>query len=313
MSDGTRPPESAESIIGLLQAVGARTMTPPTRVASGWESVIWRAETDRGTVAIRVLADPDPAVAVFEARVIERLHALDYPVPAIVGVGRLHDRSAIVMEFVDGTDLWESGWAPERACTALAELMAGLHRLPAAPFDPQRPPMQWMERTIDRALERHPGFTGAGAWIRDRIGDVEPIVAPTHLDFPPNVLIRRDGSPAVIDWTSFRVTDTRLDLHWSRLLISMYGSPAAAEMFTAAYVEITGPSAADEWAFFETCSAFRRLAIVADMLDGADHEATDLESHLPIMAVPLSWIHRHAGTGIPEVESWLTRSHGSPE
>ncbi len=147
--------------------------------------------------------------------------------------------------------------------------MAGLLQLPSAPFDPRHPPLQWIEWIVDRAIDRHPGFANAGSWIMDRIGDVEPIVAPTHLDFLPNVLIARDGSPAVIDWTSVKVTDTRLDLHWSRLLISMYGPPTAAEQLTTAYIDIDGPAALDGWAFFETCSAFRRLAIVADMLDGA--------------------------------------------
>ena len=305
MTGGNRPAEAVDSIIELLAAVGAEPTTTPTQFASGWESVIWRAETNLGTMAVRVLADPRPEAAVFEADIVRRLHALGYPVPAIIGSGRLRDRSAIVMEFIDGTGLWESEWTIERSCTVLAELMAGLHQFPSAPFDPWRPPLQWVEWTVDRAIDRHPGFANAGSWIMDRIGDVEPIVAPTHLDFPPNVLIGSDGSPTVIDWTSFKVTDTRLDLHWSRLLILMYGSPTAAQQLTSAYIDIAEPAASDEWAFFETCSAFRRLAIVADMLDGAEHEATDLESHLPVMAVPLGWIRRHTGAGIPEVETWL--------
>lgn len=305
MSDGLDGAASAETIVGLLEDVGAASTSPPTRVASGWESVIWRAETARGVAAVRVLAARDPAVAAFEAGIIERLHALGYPVPAIIGTARLGDRSAIVMEFIDGTDLWESG-SIEHSCDVLAGLMADLHRLPAEPFEPQTPPMLWIERTVGLAVARHPGFTGAGAWIMDRIAEVAPIVAPAHLDFPPNVLVADDGSPTVIDWTSFKVTDVRLDLHWSRLLISMYGPPHAAETLTAAYADAAGPAATTHPEFFEVCSAFRRLAIVADMLDGAEHEATDLESHLPVMAVPLEWIHQHTGTSIPEVESWLT-------
>ena len=53
---------------------------------------------------------------------------------------------------------------------------------------------------------------------RDRVPCVQP--APVHLDYHPNnILLGRDGSAHVIDWTQIQVSDPRFDLAWTLMLV----------------------------------------------------------------------------------------------
>ena len=55
-----------------------------------------------------------------------------------------------------------------------------------------------------------------------------------------NLLVRRDGSVAVLDWTSGQIQDRRLDLGWTLLLMGMYDGWAMREALLGEYRRLTG-------------------------------------------------------------------------
>lgn len=136
------------------------------------------------------------------------------------------------------------------------------------------PPPDYLSRWLDFA-ERHvaslplpvaalaPVFT----WLRERLPTVRcDRLSLTHNDFHPgNVLLRTDGSPVVIDWTSFELADYRLDLAWTLLLASTHGRPDARELILREYERIARyPVAQIE--FFDVIACARRLSDIATML-----------------------------------------------
>jgi aminoglycoside phosphotransferase (APT) family kinase protein len=83
--------------------------------------------------------------------------------------------------------------------------------------------------------------------------------SPVHHDFHPgNILVRADGSAAVIDWTSFGVTDARFDLAWTLMLAHAYGWPEAREQILQGYQRHAGKQV-EHIEAFEAIECARRL------------------------------------------------------
>lgn len=274
-----------------LRRLGIDSTAEPVLVANGWESRVFRCESDRGTVAARVFADPDPERARHEAGVMRTLGGLGYPVPAIHGLGAVAGSPLVVMTFVDGPNLWEAAWPDADVPELCARLLARLHALPVTEVTDD--PLRWLRVGARRAADAMPRFEPYVV----ALSEAEPrdiVVARCHLDFHPgNVLW--DGSPWVIDWTGARVTDRRLDLAWSRLLAEMY-APGWAAWFS--------PDGDDRW--FEGAMALRRLVTVAEMLATGRHAAGEgLVDHLEAMRVPAAWLEGSTGVPVPSVTGLL--------
>lgn len=279
------------AIAPALAPIGIVVTGEPMQVASGWESRIFRVDTAGPTLAVRVFADPDPARAASEAEVIGAVRAAGYPVPAVHGLVSVDDHPAILLDFIDGRALWDddSPFPADQVDELCRRLMDRLHGIEV---DPSPDPLGWLREGSRRAVEQHPVFEPYVVTLWQHEPD-DARSAWCHLDMHPgNVLW--DGSPWVVDWTSARVTDPRLDLGWSRLLAEMY-EPASARHF-----ESTDGS---EW--WDAVCGLRRLVIVASMLAGDAHAADDLDEHLPRMRVPADWIERGTGIPIPDVGSLL--------
>jgi aminoglycoside phosphotransferase (APT) family kinase protein len=276
-----------DDVAEALDRIGIRSSTPPRLVASGWESHIYRCETATGAVAARVYARTDMSIARREADTMRAVAAAGYPVPAIRGLTRVGRHPTVVMDFVEGTDLWGGPHTLPEAATICRRLMEDLHALPvgSTPADP----LEWMRDHTGRAVDAMPRFGpyAAALWLAPP-AEVES--AHCHLDFHPgNVLW--DGRPWVVDWTSARVTDPRFDVLWTRLLAEMY-QPGLAPVFTTDRPE--------PW--FAAAMAFRRLSTVAAMLSTGEHAAGDLlTDHLPHMQIPARWLGQGTGVSVPDV------------
>ena len=274
-----------------LDRIGIRISEPPRLVASGWESHIYRCETANGPVATRVYARTDIGDARREADVMRTLATSGYPVPAIRALTTVGRHPAVVMDFVEGTDLWRGPHTHLESATICRRLMEDLHALPVAstPVDP----LEWIRGLTARAVEMMPQFGRytAALW---QAPPVDLDAAHCHLDLHPgNVLW--NGRPWVVDWTSAQVTDRRFDVLWTRLLAEMY-HPQLAHVFTADRPE--------PW--FEAATGFRRLSTVAGMLSTGEHAAEDrLTEHLEKLDVAARWLEHGTGVPVPDVTTLL--------
>jgi aminoglycoside phosphotransferase (APT) family kinase protein len=120
-----------------------------------------------GLILRRYRTDHD---CLYEAAVMQHVHAHGYPVPEVVEVsGR-----DIVMERIDGptmlADFGKHPWLVFRHARTLADLLKRLHSIPAPP------------------------------WLRPKLGGTGD--ALVHLDIHPDNVMLSSRGPIVIDWSN---------------------------------------------------------------------------------------------------------------
>ncbi|MDX1448504.1 MAG: aminoglycoside phosphotransferase family protein [Acidimicrobiia bacterium] len=269
-----------ERVANALAGIGIEVLSAPSLAANGWESHVFRCESAGGTLAVRILTGTDSNRAQREADIMRSVGAAGYPVPRVHAVTTVAARPTVVMDFVDGPTLEQSGWAGQDVARLCVDLLERLHTIPVSS---EVDPVGWLLHGARHAATRFPQFV---PYIDALSARQPPSMrhAYCHLDFHPgNVLW--DGSPWVIDWTSGRITDPGFDYAWTRLLAAMY-EPEWLDWLPEA----------DQW--FETAMALRRLVDVAGMLTSDDHAAGDeLADGVDRLSVPAEWLER--GTGIP--------------
>lgn len=301
------------AVTAALQTAGLRPTGDAEQVARGWESSVWRCPTADGDVAVRVYApglDPDRAAA--EAVAMRLLERAAYPAPLVFHFEpdhRLLGSPFLVMDYLPGGTLMECGRAPEDVGVETAGLMAELHRIEPRHFgNPPSDPLAWLGEAGSRVAEAFPGFEPVVGWIDGRRGSVRARCAPVHLDFHPlNILLDAEGEPWVIDWTSFRLTDPRLDVTWTALLGEMYVGEAFTTAFLQAYAGHM--DTLDDLDFFRVVTAVRRLSDILFFLtpEGSatvvDVAAVLEDAHR--LTVAQTWILDATGIVVPEVAALL--------
>ena len=269
-------------------------------MTTGWESEIYAFTLEHGqasnrvreNLVLRLYSGEDAAEkAAHEFRAIQRLHDSGYPVPQVYVLERepaALGQPFILMEKIEGQVMGAQLNAASEAVQAemiskLCELLAQLHQLDWQPFADEADRIrfqnpyafidEWLGRT-QHFLEQFPdsGFRSVVDWLENHRALVPcQTPVPTHNDFHPgNVLLQIDGSPSVIDWTGFRVSDARFDLGWSLLLADAYlGSAWRAtilreyEFFSSAQVEAID--------YFIVFACVRRLIdVTTSLLHGAE-------------------------------------------
>jgi aminoglycoside phosphotransferase (APT) family kinase protein len=301
------------AVTAALQTAGLRPTGDADLVATGWESSVWRCPTAAGDVAVRVYAvglDPDRAAA--EAVAMRLLERAAYPAPLVFHFEpdrRLLGSPFLVMDYLPGGTLMESGRTAEAVGVETASLMAELHRIDPGHFDdPPSDPLAWLWEAGGRVAEAFPGFGPVVGWIDERSGAIRAGCGPVHLDFHPlNILLDTDGEAWVIDWTSFRLTDPRLDVTWTELLGEMYAGAAFTSSFMTAYTERMGSP--EDLDFFRVVTAVRRLSDILFFLtpEGSatvvDVAAVLEDAHR--LTVAQAWILDATGIVVPEVAALL--------
>ncbi|HHX65943.1 MAG TPA: phosphotransferase [Chloroflexi bacterium] len=258
-------------------------------VSAGWESDVYTfvLETDgdagplREELVLRLYCgDAATHKAAHEFRAMRRLYDVGYCVPRVLLVeteSASFERPFMLMEWIRGDVLWRSMFRvePERRdalLVAFVETLVRLHKLDAALFDDLAiegsPDRVTVQDTLDRARGilapyAHLGFDAVLDWLDRRCATLMPVpLAPAHLDLhPANVLLRDDDSMIVIDWTQFMVTDPRLDLAWTLLLVASQEDSRWREPLLREYERQAGAPIRD-LAFFEVCACVKRLASV---------------------------------------------------
>ena len=310
-----------------------------TRISSGWECEIYSftlegdeaGERRREELILRVYPGNDGACkAAREFDVMSRLHRAGYPVPRMLVLesdDALLGNPFVVMEKIDGPMLGpiiqeSSGERKQRLIALFCKLFADLHSLDWRPFVPDPAPY-WAEghelatvRTWRRILHQQFGKRELDPivdWLEARSDEVRPRdLSLTHGDFHPwNILIRADGAPFVIDWTQADVSDPRLDLAWTLILMLTVAGPEMRDAVLAGYERATGSRVRDLW-FFEAMASLKRVIGIwvsltegpekVGMRPGAEEMMRQTGPHL---ATAYSVLRDRTGLAVPAVENLL--------
>jgi aminoglycoside phosphotransferase (APT) family kinase protein len=310
-------------------------------LARGWETDNTAFTLESGPpgrrrqqdLVIRVYAgDFAAAKADHEFRVLDALYRSGYPVPRPLALGHegipVGDQF-ILMERIRGKVMWHQlelarGADEERLFDQFCRLLADLHRLDwrglvTDPTINTSDPLGWTRRELARfrhfigAMMPGSGFEAALDWLDARARELPcPTPAIVHWDFHPgNVLVRPDGNAVVIDWTGGTVTDPRIDLAWTRLLLGAHGQPGWSEKVLAGYERETGKRV-EGIEYFDAAMALRRLFDVTVSLGqgaqrlGMRPGAVDqMRATLPALGRVYDSFRRITGLEVPEVEALL--------
>lgn len=268
-------------------------------ISNGWESEMYALEVafNPGTSARRrrlVLriypGDDAEQKSRREFDHIRKLQAIGYPVPRVLDHQGRHsviDRPFIMMEWIEGSVMWsqlEAAAATKKKSLLklFSSLFVDLHELDWRPFVEKEewPYFEDPHYWLDSWLELAKGAIRQYAvdellplldWLRDRRDEIpcrRP--SPTHGDFHPgNIMIRDDGSAVVLDWTGFSVTDCRVDLGWTSMLIEIYLGREIRDEIIEEYSQKKGGTI-ERLEIFEVIAYGRRLFdIFVSLTEGA--------------------------------------------
>lgn len=266
-------------------------------VTGGWEHEMYAFDVERLVAAdrrrealvLRIYSgDSAYERAEREFHGMKLLYDAGYPVPRVHVLERASTpvgKPFVIMESVDGQllgrlvlDAPESKGQEFRAL--FIDLLVRLHSMDWRPFAnygvdyEALGPYAFADHYLVEAQDtlRHhslPGFLPVVEWLRAR-RDAVPCVRPSvvHRDFHfNNILLRADGSSAVIDWTGLHVSDPRIDLAWTSLLVRTHVSVQRRDYLLQEYERRTGAKIEHlEW--FEALACLWRLRDVLLVLSG---------------------------------------------
>ncbi len=266
-----------------------------------------------------------------EFDVMRRLGSVGYPVPAVYAYEASGDTLGapfIIMERVTGGTLWDVFFAGprERYGDVLAlntRLMARLHGIPPAKVLPGVRRVGTRRRVLERVreeakeLDEHglrAAFDPLIEWLTANAKSLtESPTCLIHQDLHPrNILLRPDGSPVVIDWSSCAVGDFREDLCWTALLAGAFIDEPLRRAVYDGYRRVSTRNLVD-LPYFEAYSGLRRLAdeaitvkagatargmrpeVLGEMEKNQPHYARVLSAVVEATGVPMPGIARLLG------------------
>jgi aminoglycoside phosphotransferase (APT) family kinase protein len=311
-------------------------------IAPGWESELYAFTLEYGPPADRVCeelvlriypGDDAQDKSAHEFRSIRRLYEVGYPVPHVHRLGRKGSpfgKPFVIMDRIHGEMMWTMLSSAEEEkqlelASLFCKLFVRLHTLDWCLFvdgderarfeDPYVFVDRWL-RNACSSLEQFawPGFMPVIEWLQERRETlICRMPAPIHNDFHPgNVLLREDGSPVVIDWTGFRISDSRFDLAWTVVLTHAYLGPLWRNRLLREYERLAGRDV-DALECFEVFACVRRLIdLSVSLLDGAQKMGMRSEAVTAMRKDKSSYenvyglLIERTGIGIIEVEDLIS-------
>jgi aminoglycoside phosphotransferase (APT) family kinase protein len=312
-------------------------------LSEGWESDIYSFELTHGPdgareregLVLRIYPGDDAGQkSEHEFGGMRQLHRAGYPVPEVLVLERESfpfGKPFVIMERIEGRMLWPVMFGPSvegetqrKLLTLFCELFVQLHALDWRPFvgadeharygNPYAFVDEWLGRFRDfRARFSVPGFAPVMTWLEERRDGV-PCSRPAvvHLDFhPANVLLRDDGSAAVVDWTQVGVDDPRLDLAWTLLLVGVYEGAEWRTPILAEYERLAG-FRVEGLAYFDVLACAKRLgSVIVSLLEGPETMGMRPEAVAMMRQQmgPLGSVYdllvERTGIRVPEIEELL--------
>ena len=258
-------------------------------VSNGWDSDIHSFVLEHGPanerecreLILRIYFGKEALYrSVREYRGMSQLHSADFPVPQVLLLEQKNSpfgKPFVVIEKIDGVLLGtlisrsETQGKKQELITLFCNLLLRIHELDWRPFveDVSKYETDDSFKFIDSELDekrtlcdRVPtsGFIPVLEWLEQRRDSAFcSIPSLVHLDFHlTNVLVCADGSPFVIDWGQLDVSDFRLDLAWTSLLLRMHNGMELRDFFLRTYERLAGFKV-EQIEFFEVLACFRRL------------------------------------------------------
>ena len=305
------------------------------RLAAGWECEVFAFDLldgrDRAQpLVLRLYTGPEArGKAEHEFGVMRYLQGVGYPVPHVYLLeldSAVLGRPFVIMDRVDGELLspvmHRAPFARKRELIArFVQLLVDLHSLDWRPLAPGLGPedernlvvtfLEQMRGIVSQlgVREADPVLIWLDAHARE-VGEIRP--ALVHLDYHMNnLLVRPDGSVAVLDWTGGQVQDRRADLGWTLLLMGMYDGWAMREALLGEYRRLA-PWPVEAVEYFETLAAARRLFSMLVILGGEgaslgldSRAAAQIQANLGHFAGVYTLLAERTGISVPSAERIL--------
>lgn len=337
--------EVQTGLLGLYERVfpsweGTRILDL-ARISDGWETDVFSftveyekaGERNSKDLILRIYpGDYAPHKSATEFNTMKQLYEVGYKVPRVLLLGSddvPFGKPFVIMERINGRSLGDVIYqSPDEKKLELANLFCKmfveLHALDWRPFAPSlsRRATVDLPAIVNDLLSRWQGhvysYRGDGFapiydWLRERLPDVR-FGRPSliHWDYHPwNVLLRDDGAAFVIDWTGARVSDFRLDLAWTLVLMSTQGPPEVRGIILGGYEHAAGHRV-EQIEFFEVAACLRRLSdIYVSLTAGAEkmslRPGTEaMMKNAGHIESVYALLRERAGTRIPEVEELVS-------
>jgi aminoglycoside phosphotransferase (APT) family kinase protein len=189
-----------------------------------------------------------------EARGLSRLQNGGYPVPELLlqeTDSRILGKPFEIVERLEGQGLWPvlavaEPHRQEQLLSRFGSLLAGLHQLDWRSFSEkpavyEKSPGLLLDETIScyRSLYTKynlKGFLQLTDWLDAHKNEISVYPAVVHQDFHANnVFLCPEDRLVVIDWTQFAVSDYRIDLCWTLLIMGDFGNPGWGRQILHAY------------------------------------------------------------------------------
>lgn len=311
-------------------------------ITTGWESEIYAFDVESGApgarqqqgLILRLFPGNNAGgKAAHEFASIQQLGQARYPVPHVFALATTDSpfgQPFILMERIDGSVLGalleSSPPAQQEALFGLfCQLFVRLHGMEWRRFvgtseqstygDPYVFIDRWLHNAQGNLLHSpSTGFQTVVDWLaqrRDALSCPQP--APIHRDFHPNnVLLRADGSPIVIDWTGFAVSDARFDLAWTLVLAHAHVGAEMRDQILQGYEAISGAPVTQIEAFEVTACLRRLFDLLVSLGSGAEYQGMR-PAAVALMRQQMAAYQRvyallvaHTGVRIAEVEQIVT-------
>lgn len=269
------------------------SVTSLDEINMGWETELYTLEVDstkngdqiKEHRVLRVFqGDNAGRKSAKEYSLMRKLGEAGYPVPRVYShevSGEAIGKPFIFMERILGTTL-DAAYRNEepeefqKGLTRLIRLFVRLHRLDITPFKdvPELPchddhiqdNLDWYGRAAQEQLS---WLKPVVDWLTEHKPDINAVPPSlVHMDYHGmNVMLREDGSEAVIDWGASRIGDHRMDLGWTMLLYTTFGGEMFRDPILTGYTEHSGMEVTDI-EYFEVMAATRRIIDFATTMEG---------------------------------------------
>ncbi|MFX0185691.1 MAG: phosphotransferase family protein [Candidatus Hodarchaeota archaeon] len=260
-------------------------------ITDGWETEVFsiKLKSKSNTLPttkrliLRIYPGQDAyAKSAREFHAMKKLHELEYPVPRVFLLERENspfNQPFVIMEYINGIIMGEK-FNSHEVQKKFVELFTKLHSLDYKAFvtnassykkDLVRLKLKNFHNVISHYNRKE--YLPVIDWFDHKSQSIiTDRFSPIHYDFHPyNILIRKeDKKPIVIDWGGFEISDYRIDLAWTLLLVSTYERPHMRNVILKEYERISGEGV-DNIEFFEGLMALRRLFLIqASLINGAE-------------------------------------------
>lgn len=304
----------------LPQYLDGASVSGLGRLNGGMETDVFRFDAGGRPLVLRVYTCGDyGARASTEALVLRRLHALGYPVPAVIAFEP--DMAPLgapflIMERIDGQVLWRHCQDQiQEMGPVLVSLMLRLHAIDGRTVAESLPStfsLDAIAQIVDAGGMVEPFHPLLSALRRREAAVARWSPVLIHGDYhPENILVTRDGRPAVIDWSSATLADPRVDVANTMALSLTNGDAAGARAFLAGYEEAGGRPLPDMDYFQCLCLARRVLVFLITMVKGPSILGlkpgidVELRRQAPAWSPLVRLLEAQSGVALPGVHAWL--------